>query len=56
MRKNNSNFFKPILDQPLHFFDTVTLAGPPTFFEYPKIIIVEQPRDYLKFNTIPKNG
>ena len=54
--KNNSDFLKPIIDQPLHFFDTVTLAGPPTFFEYPKIIIVEQPPDYLKFNIKQKNG
>ena len=56
MWKNNSDFLKPITDQPLHFFDTVTLAGPPTFFEYPKIIIVEQPPDCLKFNIKQKNG
>ena len=50
MWENNSDSLKPIIDQPLHFFDKVTLAGPPTFFEYPKIIIPEQPPVYLKFN------
>ena len=45
----------PIIDQPLPFFDTITPAGPLTFFKYPRIIIIEQPRDYLKFNTIQKN-
>ena len=45
----------PIIDQPLPFFDTITPAGPPTFFKYPRIIIIEQPQDYLKFNTIQKN-
>ena len=54
--KNNSDFLKPIIDQPLHFSDTVTLAGSTTFFEYPKVIIVEQPPDYLKFNIKQKNG
>ena len=38
----------PIIDQPLLFFDTITPAGPPTFSKYPRIIIIEQPRDYLK--------
>ena len=53
--KNNSDFLKPIIDPPLHFFFFYT-TGPPTFFEYPKIIIVEQPSDYLKFNIKQKNG
>ena len=44
----------PIIDQPLPFFDTKTPAGPLTFFKYPRIIIIEQPPDYLKFNTLQK--
>ena len=55
MWENNSDSLKPIIDQSLHFFDKVTLAGPPTFFEYPKIIIAEQPPVYLKFNIKQKN-
>ena len=45
-----------IIDQPLPFFDTITPAGPPTFFKYPRIIIIEQPGDCLKFNMTQKNG
>ena len=44
----------PIIDQPLPFFDTKTPAGPLTFFKYPRIIIIEQPPDYLKLNTLQK--
>ena len=43
-----------IIDRLLPFFDTVAPAGPATSFQYPIIIIIEQPRDYLKFNTKKK--
>ena len=45
---------KPIIDQPLPFFDTITPLPPPTFFQYPRIVIVEQLRDYLRFKVITK--
>ena len=44
----------PIIDQLLPFLDTITPARPPTFFKYPRIIIIKQPRDYLTFNVIQK--
>ena len=47
----------PIIDQLLHFFDTITPLPPPplTFFQYPIFVLVEQPRDYLKFKVIKKS-
>lgn len=47
----------PIIDQLLRFFDTITPLPPPplTFFQYPIFVLVEQPRDYLKFKVIKKS-
>ena len=46
----------PIIDQSLPFFATITPLPPPplTFFQYLIIVVVEQPRDYLKFKVMKK--